>query len=165
MAGIFQMEKQRQDMWCWAAVAVSVDHYFAPMSTSTQCQVARLVLELDECCTDPDPCNTPASLQVSLIKVEKWKETRPRPLRFTEIQREIDALRPVCVFIRWNGGGGHFVVINGYWLSAEGDEWVEVSDPLFPNSIVLYDVLVSAYQSAQDPLGGGQWSASCLVGV
>ena len=165
MAGKFQIEKQREDKWCWAAVSVSVDHYFSPGSASSQCRVARDVLGIAQCCSNPDDCNTPARLQAGLSVVGRLKAILLRPLQFNEIRREIDALRPVCVRIAWNGGGGHFVVISGYRLSASGAQLVEVADPLFPSSTVLYDVLISAYQNAQEPLGGGQWTATFLVGV
>ena len=92
-------------------------------------------------------------------------DTWPRPLRFSEVQREIDAAPARMRQIAWYGGGGHFVVISGYRLSASGLELVEVADPLFPSSTILYDVLVSAYQNAQEPSGGGEWTASFLVGV
>jgi hypothetical protein len=165
MADTFEIEKQREDKWCWAAVSVTVDHYFSPGSTSTQCRVARNVLGVTQCCSDPDVCNTPAKLQTALTAVRKLKDTLTRPLEFDEIRQEIEAGRPVCVRIGWSGGGAHFVMISGYRLSASGAKLVEVADPLFPNSTILYDVLVSAYQNAQDPAGGGQWTATFLVGV
>ena len=63
--GAFQIEKQRKDKWCWAAVSVSVDHYFSPGSTTSQCQLAKEVLEdilktVLSCCSNPDECNVPA---------------------------------------------------------------------------------------------------------
>src|SRR5437879_6605632 len=109
----FQIEKQRQDKWCWAAVSVSVDHYFFPGSTSSQCQIARNVLGGLPCCSDPAGCNTPARLQPALDAVGRLRGTLPRRLQFDEIQQEIDARRPVCVRVGWDGGGGHFVVVSG----------------------------------------------------
>src|SRR5437867_2038718 len=129
----FQIEKQLQDKWCWAAVSVSVDHYFSPGSTFSQCRIARDVLGGLPCCGAPDTCNTPASLRAALDDVGRFRDRLPRPLLFDEIRQEIDARSPVCVRIGWNGGGGHFVVISGYRELASGAQLVEVSDPLFPS--------------------------------
>ncbi len=156
----FQIEKQREDLWCWAAVSASVDHYFFPASTSTQCKIAREVLGIDNCCADPDLCNDKAKLQDALEAVGRLRETLPRPLRFEEIRQEIDAFLPVCVRIGWNGGGGHFVVISGYHESPSGAQ-VDVADPLFPNSTMYYDDFVSAYQTGVT--SGGEWTATFLL--
>jgi hypothetical protein len=159
----FPIEKQLEDKWCWAAVTVSVDHYFFPASTSSQCQIARDVLSIADCCSNPDGCNRAAKLQDALTDVSRLTEILPRPLRFDEIQREIDAKRPVCARIAWNEGSAHFVVVSGYRQSASGVQSVEVADPLFPSSTLEYDVFVSAYQNGEVPQGGGQWVATFLV--
>lgn len=161
----FQIQKQLEDKWCWAAVAVSVDHYFFPGSTSSQCRIARDVLGVPQCCGDPDACNTAAKLQDALDAISRLREILPRALLFDEIRQEIDAGQPVCARIGWNGGGGHFVVVSGYRQTVSGTQLVDVADPLFPNSTVLYDEFVSAYQNTEEPEGGGQWTATFLVRV
>ena len=59
-------------------------------------------------------------------------------------------------------GGAHFVVICGYRIAASGVEIIEIADPYFPSSLVLYDDFVEAYQNAEQPQGGGRWVASFL---
>jgi hypothetical protein len=164
MTGLFPLEKQRQDKWCWAAVSVSVDHYFSPRSNLTQCLIAQKVLNNGPCCSGQEGCNRAARLQAALSVVGKLKTIVTRPLQFDEVRREINANRPVCVRIAWSGGGAHFVIIRGYRQSASGLQLVEVADPLFPSSTVLYDVLVSGYQNPENPDDGGRWTASFLVG-
>lgn len=159
MAGTFQIQTQEEELWCWAAVSASVDHYFSPQSTSTQCQVAQEVLNIEGCCGNPQACNAPAILQDALRAVGRLRGTLPRPLDFQEIQQQIDSSQPVCVRIQWDGGGGHFVVLSGYRQLASGDQLVEVSDPFFADSIVDYNEFVNAYQ------GNGQWTGTFLVGM
>ena len=161
----FQMKKQIEDQWCWAAVSMSVDHYFSPSSTLSQCLIAREVLRPRACCADPDACNTPARLRDALQAIRRPFEVRRGPLSFDEVRTQIDAQLPVCVRIGWSRGGGHFVVISGYHVSPSGAKFVKVEDPLFPSSIVPYDVLVFSYQNAQDRAGGGQWTTTFLLGA
>jgi papain like cysteine protease AvrRpt2 len=157
----FQIEKQREDLWCWAAVSASVDHYFFPASTFTQCKVAGKVLNRANCCADPDLCNDKATLQDALDAVGRLRDTRIGPLSFEDIRREIDAFLPIGVRIGWRGGGGHFVVISGYSESPSGAQLVDVADPLFPNSTMYYDDFVSAYQTGVT--SGGEWTATFLL--
>src|SRR5947207_2381161 len=131
MADIFVMESQEQSEWCWAAVSVSVDHYFSTASNSTQCRVARDVLGLAGCCSNPDPCNEPARLQDALESVNCLAASPTGPLSFAEVRQVIDASKPVCLRIGWDGGGGHFLALCGYRLSSSGIPLVDVEDPLY----------------------------------
>jgi len=163
MAGKYPLEKQICDKWCWAAVAMSVDHYFFPAATSTQCTIAKGVLQIDECCSKSESCNKPAKLQDALKEAGFSPEIIPDKLTFREIRKKIDTGVPVCARIAWNAGGAHFVVVCGYRVSAAGTEMVEIADPLFPSSLILYSEFVSAYQNTQEPKGGGQWVASFVA--
>ncbi|MBL8290684.1 MAG: hypothetical protein JNN08_02545 [Bryobacterales bacterium] len=158
----FQMPKQLEELWCWAAVSVAVDQYFAPSSTLNQCTVAGLVFNR-ECCADSGPCNRATSLADALNRVGHRHSRLERPLDFAEIRSEIDAGRPVCVRIGWLGGGGHFVAIHGYWLSVSGVPHVDVADPLFPSGRWNYDDFVLAYQNGEVANGGGRWTHTYLL--
>jgi hypothetical protein len=62
------------------------------------------------------------------------------------------------VRIQWiDDQRGHFVMICGYSVSASGEQWVDVADPYWGNSILSYPQLVSSY------LDAGKWSDSYLV--
>jgi hypothetical protein len=152
-----QMETQQLGNWCWAAVSVSVDKYFNPASTRTQCQVASAVTGTATCCSTPGPCNTVERLDTALTVVARLKTTLLRPLAAPEIQSEIAAFRPVCVRIGWADGGGHFVAVDGIGRSPSGETIVHVVDPLFDDSVVTLDELLSAYQ------GSGQWTSTFFV--
>ena len=188
----FRIQLQEQSEWCWAAVAVSIERYFNPASTMGQCNIANRMLdelpcaqdclpgddgsccgECDDCkcCCHPECCDHPAKLEDALQKIYKWRATLDRPLRFDEIQREIDAGRPIGAGITWKSGNsgpkyrrndtpqqkGHFVVVRGYRVLSSGVRQVYVADPLNPSALVLYDEFTSAYY------GDGEWTETDLV--
>jgi len=151
-----KIQTQEMDQWCWAAVSVSVDKFFNPASSATQCKVAQDVLSRS-CCGGEVACNQAAELQTALDKVNRLRKIVTRRLRFKEIENELDAFKPVCARIGWDGGGGHFVVVDKCMELNSGELLVHVLDPLFPNSTIYYDELVSEY------LGDGQWTDTFLV--
>jgi len=71
------------------------------------------------------------------------------PKTFEGICAAIDADRVVACRVRWSGGGGHFLVINGY---DAGKRLLIVKDPFFDISEVPFEVLQNAYN------GDGWWS-------
>jgi hypothetical protein len=144
MAYLFPMEHQQQTNWCWAAVTVSVDHYFKPGSPRTQQNLAEKELPLGA-------NNVPWVLDKPLRHIGALRgQSLQRPLTFAELQRELLAKRPVCARIEWEGGGAHFVVISGFATSPDGVRLVYVSDPLLEES----EVVVCGF----DDLAGGDFS-------
>jgi hypothetical protein len=184
----FRIQRQEQSEWCWAAVAVSVEKYFDPDTTLKQCNIVnqfRDELGVDpecfpkddgkcrggcddcKCCCHPECCNYPGVLEDALQKIHKWRNTLgpnpPGPLRFDELQREIDSGQPVCANIEWGSGNsgkkgiGHSVVVRGYRVLSSGVRQVYVADPLNPSALVDFDEFTSAY------FGDGQWIETDLV--
>jgi hypothetical protein len=154
----FQMEKQEESEWCWAAVSASIDHHFDSSSTSTQCEIASEVINAPDCCTHKSQYNEPEQLQDALNVVHRLRKVTGR-LAFDQLQAEIDAGRPVGVMILWDGGDGaaHFVVVSGYCVLASGVRTIDVADPYYPDSTDDFDLFPSAYH------GGGTWTASYLT--
>jgi hypothetical protein len=160
MAYNFPMQKQpKNSAWCWAAVTVSVVHYFRPSSNLQMCDVAALLFPGKDCCKDRGPCDTGERLDVALNKVGMLREMLPdRTLTFQGLKSELDQDRPVCARIRWFGGGGHFVVLSGYRVLQGGGQQVVVSDPLLTDPIIVgYDEFRVAYN------GDGEWTDTYLV--
>lgn len=155
----FPMQTQQEDQWCWAAVAASVDTYFAPFASAPQCRIAAAVLGSGaDTCSNPQNHNKPGKLQDALYAIGRYRTTRLGALSFDDLRAEIDSGRPVCVRIAWSGGGAHFVVLSGYHESTTtGVRTVDVSDPLYPNSTRLFEQFPSAYH------GGGDWTATFFV--
>lgn len=118
---------QDQDLWCWAACTSSIAAYDKPGSQLTQCRVASLCLN-KVCCPKESACNTTFALDTALERTNQLAE--PKKLGHQTksfIQTEIDATRPLGIWVKRAGNVGHFMVLHGYdWNSGD----VTLSDPL-----------------------------------
>jgi hypothetical protein len=161
MGTVFDVETQKGLNWCWAAVSVSVDHYFSP-SEWDQCKLAQDVLQVaGGCCGNPLPadCDQGTGLQNGLSKVGRLQETLAgHRLLPDEVRGHIDDCVPVCCRIGWfNETKGHAVVIYGYSIDSAGVLWLEIADPLYLNSTMPYSQFANSY------LDVGSWTDTFLV--
>src|SRR3712207_2834287 len=57
------IERQERTNWCWSAVGISVERFYNPDSTRTQCELANVALRRSDCCgeaaRDYEKCNEP----------------------------------------------------------------------------------------------------------
>jgi hypothetical protein len=141
----FSMQSQMETNWCWAATTASVSRFFDSQSSWSQCNVANACLAND-CCASPDPCNVEYVLDIPLTQTGNLQgaafggtDTR------AALQAEIDAGRPVCCHISWDGGGGHFVAVSGYDWSTDD---VFVNDPLYGSDTVPFDKFATSYRDS-----------------
>src|SRR5262249_17208683 len=127
------MQAQTQTNWCWAATSTSVNQYYFP-STWTQCRVANAELGLTGCCNAPVPsaCNVPWYLDRALTRTGNYVSFEG-PVTFERVKTEIDAGRPVGVRVGWSGGGGHFLVIEGYSRIGT-NTFFDLDDPIYGES-------------------------------
>jgi Papain-like cysteine protease AvrRpt2 len=150
------MQPQENDNWCWAAVAVSVAHYFDSNTPWTQTALAAKVVPTDPCKAEP---NCPEPLQTALAAVGRLKgPPKTDSLSFNEVQTAIDAGLPLCVRVGWFGGGGHFVAVDGVGSTPTGDPLVHVKDPFYGDSTMNFNDFYQNY------LGAGAWTATFPVG-
>jgi hypothetical protein len=150
----FVVQVQEQKYWCWAAVAASVAAYYQQPGW-TQCGVVNATRGFATCCQsgDSDLCDQPWYLEQALTKVGTLAQPPTGGyLPWSELTSELDAGRPVGVFIRWPSGG-HFVAIGGY--SASGV--LNIQDPWYGASTVPYNTFLTAYQNS------GSWTDSYLT--
>jgi hypothetical protein len=171
------LRKQQASEWCWAAVAQAMASYFDPAIRVEQCQIVGRGFKR-ACCGDgtarnPE-CNRQGYLHHALDSMgllaspseqgkHPWIEG---PAPFAVVRREVDAGRPVCVLIKWkSGGGGHFIVIEGYSVSERGTASVWVRNPLSPRSSSRhpYDVIASDLDDGGYQDGQGRWAYTFLV--
>jgi len=131
----FKVQPQQESEWCWLAVTASIDTYYSQPSAWTQCLLANDQLFQQTCCQDGKTadCNKPGSLQSSLGRVQRLRNSVASPILFLGVQQEIDSLnpvgRPIAVGITWpDGDTGHAVIIVG-WDSTAGEDYVYVADP------------------------------------
>jgi hypothetical protein len=157
----FPIQKQDQSEWCWAAVALSIEKYFNSKATLTQREIAQKVLETKSSATDYSndvvAWNVPAKLSDALRVIGRLRGNPAGRVRFEEISQEIDARRPVCARIEWQGEGSHFVVITGYEVLRSGARHVAVADPQYPGSMMDFEEFQDSYH------GDGKWVETFFV--
>ncbi|MFN0123350.1 MAG: papain-like cysteine protease family protein [Blastocatellia bacterium] len=157
----FEMQRQLQDKWCWAAVIASLLHFFDASQKRTQCEIVQkvfgaLVDDFDEtktnCCKQgaDDACNQTFKLVDALDEMDVLSTRSNYPLSVEEIREQIHAGVPVAVRIRWRGGGGHFVLITAVGPDdprGPTHTWLRVADPADgTGSYLSYRRLRDAYQ-------------------
>jgi hypothetical protein len=130
-----QMQSQLQTEWCWAAVSTSVALFYEPAATWTQCTVVNEGLGQTTCCQDggSSACNQPNYLEKALAIVGHLDRDFGGALGLDAIAAQIDVGRPIGLCIDWKGGGGHFVVVDGY---DRATQTLDVKDPMFGPSHV-----------------------------
>ncbi|HWQ33686.1 MAG TPA: papain-like cysteine protease family protein [Blastocatellia bacterium] len=165
----FDLQRQQQSNWCWAAVTTSLLNFFNEENTHTQCQVVQQCLSLlsdfDASVTDciqhsrSKACNRTFKLPDALDEMDLHFSRCNYPLTLDEVRQQIHAGVPVGVRIGWRGGGGHFVLITAVFDDPEGEmqSWLRISDPLDQAaSYITWQTLKKRYK------GSGQWTHSYL---
>ncbi|MEW1549140.1 papain-like cysteine protease family protein [Streptomyces tsukubensis] len=123
------MQAQLKTNWCWAAAGNTISAYYGRSYSQNQfCNAAFNRSQNSEC---PNSQATLANVQTGL----RWTGVSPGTyiadwLRYTAVQTEINANRPVETRIQWSSGGGHMHVIYGYDTA---NSWVYWGDP-WPSS-------------------------------
>ncbi|QDY76216.1 papain-like cysteine protease family protein [Streptomyces qinzhouensis] len=123
------MQAQLKTNWCWAAAGNTISAYYGRSYSQNQfCNAAFNRSQNTEC---PNSQATLANVQTGL----RWTGVSPGTyiadwLRYSAVQTEINANRPVETRIQWSSGGGHMHVIYGYDTA---NSWVYWGDP-WPSS-------------------------------
>jgi len=155
----FTMEPQRAEFWCWAAVASSVSHHYTASSQWTQCLVVNAVRGVSHCCGNENSptCNVMSSLESALRRTGNLAPNGVlnAPASPDQIQTLIrDRRHVIACGIRWADSRGHFVVIYGFSIAANGVLWVAVADPKYGPSEYPYPAFVNRYRET------GRWLVS-----
>jgi len=137
----YAQERQQQDQWCWAAVAVSVSAFLHPPQQFGQCGVVQKVANLNGCCAAPSSCNVTGSLRNALAFTGNLVQEPSGMVDLPFIQGQIrDAGRPVGIRIARDDNTAHVMAIVGF----EGDGpscQLTIEDPFFGRDRISYDTL------------------------
>ena len=118
----FVVIAQEQTKWCWAALTESITRYFDANSVWTQQKLASKVFKCD--CSgsngSSEQCNQPWQLNIALRLVDRLARTENLAPRLSEIEKAINADKPLCAQIKWNTGGSHVAAITGYKYGSDG---------------------------------------------
>ncbi|WP_328970944.1 papain-like cysteine protease family protein [Streptomyces sp. NBC_00239] len=123
------MQAQQKTNWCWAASGNTIATYFG--RTYTQNQFCNAAFNRQQGYDCPNNQATLGNVQTGLAwaginsgsYVNGW-------LRYSTVQTEVDANRPIETRIQWSSGGGHMHVVYGYDTD---NSWVYWGDP-WPSS-------------------------------
>jgi hypothetical protein len=145
----YRQARQEQDLWCWAAVGVSMSEYYGHGSL-TQCAFVRRALGSGSC------PNMTFSLSAALDTVPCLV---PPPiggiLELEDLRNQLAFGFPVCLRLVLENGLGHVVV--AVRCSLGSDAFVTLLDPAEEGSIDVPYRLLTA--------GGykGAWVDTCLT--
>ncbi|HEX8738108.1 MAG TPA: papain-like cysteine protease family protein [Pyrinomonadaceae bacterium] len=150
----FNMQAQQQNQWCWSAVGTSTSLFYNSSSIWTQCSLANQQLGQTTCCQNggSPACNQPWYLDRALQAVGNLDHLVGGTITYPQVQQEINAARPLGSRIGWAGGGGHFVILDGY--NTAGAQFLSIRDPWYGSSTYTYTAFSTAYQ------GNGSWTHS-----
>jgi hypothetical protein len=150
---------QKQTLWCWCAVTVGVSRFFEPTFALSQCETAARVLLVKDACMRPtdDDVDRMFDLRLALGTFGRVERVIDEPLSFEDVEREIQALRPVGVQILFQDSGRmHFTIIRGCRRVA-GERILVIDDPQFDESESSYERFRSFYR------GDGEWQRSYIT--
>lgn len=152
----FNMQRQTQSNWCWAATSTSVSLFYNANSGWTQCGVASAELDL-ACCTNPPTsgCNVPWYLNAALSRTGNFVSVTG-VATFSTVESELQAGRVLGARVGWHGGGGHFMAIYGCGSRA-GTQYFDIDDPIYGRSSPSVAIFTNNYQ------GSGSWTHTYLT--
>ncbi|MCG6499409.1 papain-like cysteine protease family protein [Kitasatospora sp. A2-31] len=119
------MQQQQQSNWCWAASGNTIATWFGYSYSQNQFCNAAFGRAINSSC--PNDQATLGDVQNGL----SWIGINPGSyvngyLRYSTVQTEVNADRPIETRIQWSSGGGHMHVVYGYDTS---NNWVYWGDP------------------------------------
>jgi hypothetical protein len=143
------IQHQLQTDWCWAACSSSTSTFFDGLSPWTQCGLANAELDQSTCCGDDgstEACNQPWYVDRALTRTGNLAARAAGQAAWEQVKGEIDAGRPICARIGWREGGGHFVLITGYY-EAGTQRGLDIEDPWTGSASVELDQFANSYQT------------------
>ena len=143
------MSCQETDLWCWAAVTQAVEDFRGKVVAQADVATGHVSRgQPGATCSSSDPadgtslcgvpcqgaCNSPHILSRVLDERGCLIVARHVTPTFADVVGAIDGGKPLPVRIRIDtgAGGGHFICVVGYSDDGQGNQFVNVLDPLLP---------------------------------
>jgi hypothetical protein len=149
----------------YAATTVSIAAYYHGASVPAQCTLVSeyksLFIDATKCCDpvegDGATCNGSGGWpNATLSLLGCFAGEVDAAVDFGTVRLEIDAGRPLSIYIKWNGGGAHSVAIAGYAQSGE-DDYLIIENPASNTQYMPYSDAVNNYE------GKGVWTRTYLT--
>lgn len=155
-------EQQLLSKWCWAAIAVSMSHYYYKEKWRQE-EVATTLLKFDcqlfrDSHEVAEACNKDLLLNDALQLTQTYSHWSPGRPAFERIKHEIHCGRPLCPRIEWRNGGAHYVVVKGY---NENEQSLLIADSLHGTSEIPYRDFPSKYNNEN----GAAWTETFWTNV
>lgn len=140
------LKAQETEFWCWAASGQMCMNFLG--ANIQQCVEANKRFGRTDCCNSPVPTEC---VNGGWPEFEKYgfsaDVTSEAPLSYDEIKKQIYCYKkPIAFSWHWNGGGGHMMVITGYF-EMNGVKYLTINNPWAPNvgaqEIYTYENYVS----------------------
>lgn len=144
----FVMEQQQQTYWCWSACTVSVEKYYNPATTLTQCTLANTEWGRNDCCGagGAGACNRGNWPQTPMQRLGRLNQDLRTTLTAAQISDELAKGAPFIADVIWRDGNSHVLAVHGRH-QIDGVEYVKVADPAYGNSTWTYDDFCARYQN------------------
>lgn len=117
--------------YCWACCAVSAGQYKVPSKIYTPESIAKEY---------SGNLYTPKSIvtikDILLAKYGRTASIYLKELNFSAAQTYLPKDKPIVAHISYSGGGGHFVVVNGYHIPGSGTAYLYIMNPLSGNRVL-----------------------------
>ncbi|MEU1506850.1 papain-like cysteine protease family protein [Kitasatospora sp. NPDC005748] len=130
LAGTFKklnitMQQQQQTNWCWAASGNTIATWFGYDYSQNQFCNAAFGRSSNSSCPNSQATLGDVQNGLSRIGINPGSYVTGY-LRYSTVQTEVNANRPIETRIQWSSGGGHMHVVYGY---DTGSNWVYWGDP------------------------------------
>ena len=137
-------------------MSTSVSHFYDPASPWAQCEVVNAELGQTTCCQNgsSSACNQPWYLDKALTRTGNLASFSGGVDPMSSVESQVNGRRVVGARIGWSGGGGHFVILDGY---NDASATLHVDDPFYGPSDISYDTFRTSYQ------GTGSWTHTYLT--
>jgi hypothetical protein len=167
------MTAQEQSNWCWSSVTQSVQGWVSNSLTQTDIATGHITHNgRAATCAPPHSadyngqdcaagnacaagCNDPHILSVVLTENARFKAylSNQSAPAFADLTAQINNNCPVPCRVQWNPTGGHFIIVVGWTIDADGAQLVHVLDPARADAgdpidevVFSYSDFISAYQ-------------------
>jgi hypothetical protein len=161
----FSIEQQKQDQWCWAAVALSICRFYGGQTWQNQSDLVNDIFAAirggTDCSQNGDtfPCNMTWSLKDVLSTAHHLALPIRGIVSFNDLMQEIEiGLRPVAVRIMFSDlNTAHYIVLVGCAQTLEGKQLVKVVDPSMAtgnSTSIEYSTILNNYRP------GATWNES-----
>lgn len=119
---------QEQLPWCWAATDQMIRWHFE-RTYIQQCTIASNQ-NGKPCCSNLNGCITFGNTAIPNLGIYNYAYLPSVALPYSTMKSEINAGRPWIYAYKYNGGGGHLMVGDGYATDNASLQYVLVIDPL-----------------------------------